>query len=234
MRLSQIRFNAVKLFVNLNTKYSNSSIRNRGSIRLKGYDYRLPGAYFITLVSWQRECLFGVVEKGSMQLNSIGKVIQKEWQNLAVHFPQIRIDAYVVMPNHFHGIIVIEADYLSLVRATRPLADEIMDSKDILIDQMKDNLDGSPQQTRRPNGPPTNSLGAIIGQFKSRATKWIWALPEINRHPIWQRNYYEHIIRDTLEYQRIIQYIETNPLQWQQDQLHPSLLGITEGINHRH
>jgi putative transposase len=202
-----------------------------------------------------------------MQLNSIGKVIQKEWQNLAVHFPQIRIDAYVVMPNHFHGVIVIEADYLSLVRATRPLADEIkdskdilidqtkdnldgspqqivratrpladeiMDSKDILIDQMKDNLDGSPQQTRRPNGPPTNSLGAIIGQFKSRATKRIWALPEINRHPIWQRNYYEHIIRDTLEYQRIIQYIETNPLQWQQDQLHPSLLGITEGINHRH
>jgi hypothetical protein len=93
-----------------------------------------------------------------MQLNSIGKVIQKEWQNLAVHFPQIRIDAYVVMPNHFHGVIVIEADYLSLVRATRPLADEIKDSKDILIDQTKDNLDGSPQQIVRATRPLSDEI----------------------------------------------------------------------------
>jgi len=61
----------------------------------------------------------------------------------------------------------------------------------------------------------------MIGQFKSRATKRIWALAGIDRHPIWQRNYYEHIIRDDLEYRRIVQYIETNPQQWQDDQLHP-------------
>ncbi len=213
------------------------------------------------------------------------------------------------MPNHVHGIIVIEtveADHPSIVRATRPSVDEIRethdspvdpmkdrldgsprqmvratrlpvdemrDTNDILVDQMKNNLDGSPrqeadetrgtndspvdpmednldgsprqeadeirgtydilvdpmkdrsdgspQQTKRPNGPQTNSLGAMIGQFKSRATKRIWALTEINRHPIWQRNYYEHIIRDDLEYRRIVQYIETNPLQWHDDQLHP-------------
>jgi REP element-mobilizing transposase RayT len=178
------------------------------------------------------------------------------------------------MPNHVHGIIVIEtveADHPSFVWATRPSADEIRDTNDILIDHMKDNLDGSPQQgvratrssadeirdthdipiidqmkenldgsprqgsppqTRRPNGPRTNSLGAMIGQFKSLATKRIWALTEINRHPIWQRNYYEHIIRDDQEYRRIIQYIETNPLQWHDDPLHPSVPGILEGINH--
>jgi putative transposase len=224
----------------LNTKYSNSNIRNRCSIRLKGYDYRLPGAYFITLVSWQRECSFSEVVDGRIQLNAIGKIIQKEWRQLERHFSQIQLDAFVVMPNHVHGIIVIDTvgeGYPSFVRATHPSADEIRDTNDILVDQMKDNLDGSPRQgarlqTRHPNGPQTNSLGAMIGQFKSLATKRIWALAEINRHPIWQRNYYEHIMRDNLEYRRIIQYIETNPLQWHDDQLHPSVPGILEGINH--
>jgi putative transposase len=75
-----------------------------------------------------------------------------------------------------------------------------------------------------PNGPAAGSLGAMIGQFKSRATKRIWALPGIDRIPIWQRNYYEHIIRNDLEYQRFIQYIQANPLHWQEDQLYPSAL----------
>jgi len=198
---------------------------------------------------------------GRIQLNSIGKIIQKEWQQLVRHFPQIRLDAFVVMPNHIHGIIVIEtaeADDPSLVRAnrhsaeesrdtndipvdqmkgnfdgslqigraTRPSTEKIRATNDIPVDQMKGNFDGSPQQivqTRRPNGPQTNSLGAMIGQFKSLATKRIWALADINRHPIWQRNYYEHIIRDNLEYQRIVQYIENNPLQWHEDQLRLSV-----------
>jgi putative transposase len=277
----------------LNTKYSNSYVRDRRSIRLKGYDYRLPGAYFITIVGWQRECSFGEIVDGRIQLNSIGKIIQKEWQQLVRHFPQIRLDAFVVMPNHIHGIIVIEtaeADDPSLVRAnrhsaeesrdtndipvdqmkgnfdgslqigratrpstekiratndipvdqmkgnfdgslqigraTRPTTEKIRATNDIPVDQMKGNFDGSPQQivqTRRPNGPQTNSLGAMIGQFKSLATKRIWALADINRHPIWQRNYYEHIIRDDLEYQRIVQYIENNPLQWHEDQLRLSV-----------
>ncbi len=118
-----------------------------------------------------------------------------------------------------------------IVRASRLSADEIRDTEDILVNQIKGNPDGPPQQTRRPNGPQANSLGAMIGQFKSLATKRIWASAEINRHPIWQRNYYEHIIRDDLEYRRIIQYIETNPLQWQDDQLNPSVPGILEGVN---
>jgi len=133
-----------------------------------------------------------------------------------------------------HDILVdhvkdnIDGSPQQIGRATRPSTEESRDTNDILVDQMMGNLDGSPQQgspqqTRRPIGPEVNSLGAMIGRFKSLATKRIWALANINRHPIWQRNYYEHIIRDDLEYQRIVQYIENNPLQWHEDQLHPSV-----------
>jgi REP element-mobilizing transposase RayT len=159
-------------------------------------------------------------------------IIEKEWRRLVNFFPYIKIDAFVVMPNHFHGIILIEVDYKAIVRATRLSASNTRGTNEILADQMIDNLGGSPQQARRPHGPPTNSLGAMIGQFKSRATKQILILPGIDRHPIWQRNYYEHIIRNELEYQRIVQYIESNVLHWQEDQLHPSLSEILEELNH--
>jgi REP element-mobilizing transposase RayT len=178
--------------------------------------------------------LFGEIVEGILKLNSIGMKVEIEWQRLANHFPCIKLDAFVVMPNHFHGIILIEAVHPSIVRATRPLTDETVYGNGINEDQLNVNLDGSPQQARRPHGPPTNSLGAMIGQFKSRATKRIWTLPGMNRHPIWQRNYYEHIIRNEQEYQRIVQYIESNPQHWQEDQLHSFLPGIREGINHGH
>ena len=214
--------------------HNNPRAHPRHSIRLSGYDYRLPGAYFITIVSWHRERLFGEVVEGNLKLNSIGMIIEKEWRRLVNYFPYIKLDTFVVMPNHFHGIILIEVDYKAIVRATRLSASNTRGTNEILADQMIDNLGGSPQQARRPHGPPTNSLGAMIGQFKSRATKRIWTLPGMNRHPIWQRNYYEHIIRNEQEYQRIVQYIESNPLHWQEDQLHSFLPGIREGINHGH
>jgi hypothetical protein len=93
-------------------------------------------------------------------------------------------------------------------KGTHPLPDEAI----------KDNV-GSP--LRGPGGPPSQSLGAIIGQWKSRVTKRAWKLPGMHGTPIWQRNYYEHILRDETDYQRIAQYIQTNPLRWEQDQLHP-------------
>ncbi len=192
---------------------------DRKFIRLKGYDYRSPGAYFVTLVSWQRECLFGEVSEGRMRLNCIGNIIDSEWRKLTDHFPNIRADAFVIIPNHGHGIIGIED--ISTVRATRPTNNEIMDSDIRWVNQTEVYRDGSPlQDINRPNGPLHGSLGAFIGQFKSRATKRIWALPGMDRHPIWQRNYYEHIIRDEQEHQQIFQYIETNPFQWEEDEYH--------------
>ena len=209
-------------------------LHHRRSIRLKGYAYTQPGAYFVTLVTWQRDCLFGEIIGGVMHLNLIGKIIQSEWQRLTYHFHKIRLDAFIVMPNHFHGTIVID-----LVEATRQPPYETLDSNPVgatrqppaetpdgnspVSDQSSDSPDGSPLPAP-PMGPMPNSLGAMIGQFKSRATKRIWSLPGMDHSPVWQRNYYDHIVRDDLEYDRINQYIETNPLNWQDDQLHPSVI----------
>jgi putative transposase len=90
-------------------KYVRQHSRDRESIRLKGYDYRFSGAYFVTLVSWQRECSFGEVNEGRIRLNLIGNIIDSEWRKLGYHFPNIRADAFVIMPNHVHGIIVIHS-----------------------------------------------------------------------------------------------------------------------------
>lgn len=238
----------------MNKVMYDSDRHHRRSIRLKGYDYTQPGAYFVTLATWQKVCWFGEIVDGAMRLNAAGRLVHAEWQHLTHHFPNIRLGAFVVMPNHVHGIIIIDHDGTTdIVGATRPLPDNTLEGKDPGPDQAlvgivgsplqpqpppaRDNHDGSPlhasvggspgqsvpQPTARPNGPPAGSLGAMIGQFKSRATKRIWGLPGADRHPVWQHNYYEHIIRQSLEYEHITQYIQANPLRWQVDQLLPSV-----------
>ncbi|MGE0824886.1 MAG: transposase [Candidatus Binatia bacterium] len=119
---------------------------HRRSIRLKGYDYRQAGAYFVTIVTHGRECLFGNVVDGGMALSERGKIVQRCWDEIPVHFPNVQLDTFTVMPNHIHGIIVI-------VGATHasPL----------------------PQAVFPPHGPETRSLGAIVGSFKSAVTKRI-------------------------------------------------------------
>jgi putative transposase len=233
--------------------YKNINIYKRQTIRLKGYDYTQAGVYFVTLVSWQRQCLFGHVVKGMMILNDIGQIIQKEWQILSGHFPGIRLEELVVMPNHLHGIVVIEDNN----RATRTVGGNTQSISQYATKEFGTSEDGSPLQQSekelsvgairllmkgskygkpsgnyqgkdlprgspllRQNGPPPGSLGAVIGQLKSRATRRIWKLPGQNQVAIWQRNYYEHIVRNEREYQRIIEYIEANPTQWQEDMLY--------------
>jgi len=206
----------------------NPQVHHRRSIRLKEYDYTQPGAYFVTICAWHRECLFGDIVDGAVCLNPAGRMVNAQWQRLAHRFPNIRLDAFVIMPNHVHGIIIIDP-----VGATRPSPDRTLDGKDPGPDQARVSDDGSPlQPTRnnagspqppvRANGPPSGSLGAMIGQFKSRATRRIWALPGVGQPPVWQRNYYEHIIRNEMEWERIQKYIVENPAMWLKDQLHPS------------
>jgi hypothetical protein len=103
--------------------------------------------------------------------------------------------------------------------ATRHEQNLPMDGKDGLPDEAIEEIGGSP--LRGPGGPPPQSLGAIIGQWKSRVTKRAWKLPGMHGTPIWQRNYYEHIIRDEADLRRIEEYIQNNPRLWEQDQLHP-------------
>lgn len=97
---------------------------HRRSIRLKGYDYSQAGAYFVTLVTWQRECLFGEIGQGKMALNEIGEIVREEWERTAAVRQNVELGEYVIMPNHVHGILVFVDD--GDVGATRRVAPTIM------------------------------------------------------------------------------------------------------------
>jgi REP element-mobilizing transposase RayT len=175
---------------------------HRRSIRFKGYDYTKPGAYFVTLVSHERQCLFGAVENDIVRLNLIGKIIEAVWFALPSHFA-IRHDTWVILPNHLHGIIWICRGVASggVVTGYCNYASP----------------DASPL---RPNGTQPGSLGAILQNFKSVTARKVNHIRSATSTPIWQRNYYEHIIRNERELERIRLYIANNPCQWIADDLH--------------
>jgi REP element-mobilizing transposase RayT/membrane protease YdiL (CAAX protease family) len=178
---------------------------HRRSIRLKGYDYAQPGAYFITLCVQNRECMLGEIENGEMRLNAVGVMAQAEWQELQQRFPGVTLDAFTIMPNHMHGIIIIEASEDASVRAGLVPALAGASTRDA----------------------PTNALGHILGACKSITTPaYIMGVRQSDWPPFsgkfWQRNYYEHIVRDEADLARIRAYIQNNPAKWAQDQLHPA------------
>jgi len=170
---------------------SNPAQPNRQSIRLKGYDYAQPGSYFITLCTHQRAHLFGEIQQGRMVLNAFGHVADQCWRDMAVHCPDVVIDAYVIMPNHVHGIITIAGERHASPRQHRP----------------------APQHAL------PRTIGSIIGGFKSATTKRINEMRQTPGGRLWQRNYYEIIIRDERAFYRIQKYIQNNPAKWQADRL---------------
>jgi putative transposase len=170
--------------------------RNRRSIRLKGFDYSQAGAYFVTIVAWRREMLFGDVVDGEVILNEWGEIVREEWERTAIVRANVELGEYVVMPNHVHGILIFVDDGVEVTHV------------------------GGNRRV-----PPTlqpNSLGAVIGQFKSIVTKRINRLQNVAGRPVWQRNYYEHIIRNDLEWENIHRYIESNPSMWAEDEENPN------------
>jgi REP element-mobilizing transposase RayT len=175
---------------------------HRRSIRLRGYDYRLPGAYFVTICSYRWRCLFGEVIEGQMVPNAYGTVVHDEWCQSAKIRQEIRLDEFVVMPNHVHGIVVIIDD----VGATgwSPVGGA---------------TGRSPLHVRP--GPPPRSLGSFIAGFKSATTHRINGIRDTPGTPVWQRNYYEHIIRTEDECDEVRTYIQENPLRWDLDENHP-------------
>jgi putative transposase len=199
------------------------ALHHRRSIRLDGYDYAQSGAYFVTLVAHERECLFGEVVGEEMRLNTAGQIVRYELQRLEQQFHNLQLPAFVIMPNHIHAIIVLEE---STVGATHPDQLESEQSNEGSPKPAAGTFDvgatlkrskaayGSP--LHRPSGPPTGSLGAIIGQFKSRVTRRLGLTGQV-----WQRNYYEHIIRDQAEMEKIAAYIEANPVDWLKDEEYP-------------
>ncbi len=195
--------------------------RNRHSIRLCEYDYSQAGAYFVTVCSWERECRFGNVEGGDIRLNRLGEIVRDEWLRTAEIRMEIELGEYVVMPNHLHGIILI-TDTVG-AHGVRPSEVEI---DRIPKESTRRTEMGQTPTGRTPCAPTMNrkpkSLGALIAGFKSSVTKRINILRDKPGGPMWQRNYYEHVIRDEADYRRIADYITHNPLRWTEDSLHPT------------
>ncbi|WP_072622569.1 transposase [Spirulina major] len=172
----------------------NPQIHHRQSIRLRGYDYSQMGAYFLTLCTHNRECFFGRITNNIMHLNSAGQITQQCWQQIPTHFPHVQLDQFIIMPNHIHGIIWI-------------VNPPTVGAKNF-----------SPQSSPQPQGT-SKTIGSIVRGFKIGVTKWMRQNTSI--YQIWQRNYWERIIRSEPELHQIREYIQNNPQQWETDQLYP-------------
>jgi len=179
-----------------------SQKHHRRSIRLPDYDYSQPGVYFITIIARERECLFGEIKDGKMQLNEAGQIVRDVWNSLPQRYPQISVGAAVVMPNHFHGNVIINEHPVGVVRAIHELPLQ-------------------PQPTERQVQRRRMTLPLVVGYFKMNTAKRINELLGSQGIPVWQRNYYEHIIRGDEEYNRIHLYIEANVYNWLNDEENP-------------
>ena len=169
----------------------------RRSIRLRGYDYSQAGAYFVTICAYNKAYIFGDIGDGEMRLNALGALAYREWLRTADVRNEIELDAFTVMPNHLHGIILI---------------------------LQSENLERSPplEGVGRRQSPTleSGSLGAIVGQFKSTVTRRARVQNLISNSPLWQRNFYEHVIRNEESLNDIRKYIAFNPARWQEDSLY--------------
>ena len=179
---------------------------HRRSIRLKGYDYAQAGAYFVTICTQDRACLFGDVVDGKMRLNDAGRMVAESWQWLAMQYDYIQLDESVIMPNHMHGIIVVTDGGGRGGSRTAPTI------------RTAPTMRTAPTVNRKP-------VGRIIGAFKTVSTKRINEMRGLSGSPIWQRNYYEHIIRNEESLNRIREYIANNAAQWALDRENPNVAG---------
>lgn len=176
--------------------------RRKNSLRLKGYDYSGPGAYFVTFRVKGRQCILGEIVNGHIHLSPIGNIVEGVWQDLPTHYPNVILDAFCVMPNHVHGIIVINDHYES---AGASLTSVWVGFK--------------PTQTIPSPAPAIcrHGLPEIIRGFKTFSAKRINEYRNTLGIAFWQRNYYDHIIRNEDEWQRIADYIDANPACWETD-----------------
>ncbi len=181
------------------------SIHNRHSIRLKGYDYSQAGLYFITICCHDKMRLFGEIENGGMKLNDAGIIADECWKEIPMHFPDAVLHEYIIMPNHIHGIIELKQKNIN--------------NTDVGFEKTVvgiENFQSLQHQNKFQKMIP-RSIGSIIKGFKIGVTKWFRSNTEIVT--IWQRNYYEHIIRNRKSYQTISEYIINNPAKWKKDKL---------------
>ena len=170
--------------------------RHRRSIRLPAYDYSQGGACFVTICAQHRRCLFGAVVRHQVSLTPCGSIAKDTWQWLSQQYEYVTLDEWIVMPNHVHGIIVMDDDWRGGSR-TAPTS--------------------------------RKTLGRLIGAFKTVSTKAINAVLRTPGTIVWQRNYYERIIRNAEELSQIRKYVADNPLQWALDRENPDAVGLAGG-----
>ena len=166
----------------------------RKSLRLPEYEYSSAGAYFITLCCNNRRCLFGDNIDAQVRLNPLGEICGEAWREIPDHFSAVELDEYVIMPNHLHGILLIKDER---ARHASPL---------------------------QPQGNDLPKLGHVVASFKSVVSRRIRRLPGSAELKIWQRNYYEHVIRNNVSLNEIRTYIANNPPNWAEDQLNPAYI----------
>jgi len=167
-------------------------IKQRKQIRLKNYDYSLPGTYFVTICTFERVCLFGNINDCKMQLNDYGHVVHDEWLKTEKLRLNVKLDEFIVMPNHIHGIIRIINDCRGTARR-------------------------APTTVEHFGKPTVGSIPTITRSFKSAVTKRINESRQTPTGHVWQRNYYERIIRNDQELYKIKQYIWDNIKNWKHD-----------------
>jgi REP element-mobilizing transposase RayT len=180
----------------------NADARHRRSIRLRGYDYSRGGAYFITVCTHQRECLLGEVVDEQIRLSPYGQIILEDWLRTADLRSEARLDTFVVMPNHFHTIVMFVGQ-TAVIRV---------------------GAHGRAPLQAPPLQRPPRSLGALVAGFKSASTKRVNAVRGKPGLPLWQRNYYGRIIRSEGELSHVRGYIASNPVHWDEDEHNPSYL----------
>jgi putative transposase len=187
----------------------NPDIRGRRSIRLKGWDYTSLGWYFVTICAQNRQCLFGDIANGDMLLNDAGRNVKKCWQDIPEHFPHVTLDEFVIMPNHVHGIIFIAHSVGAYNHTPQKLDRPIRRRANIY----------SPLPDNPPLRSPSKTVGSIVRGFKIGVSEWFRKNSDMSA--IWQRNYYEHIIRNEIELDQTRQYICANPATWPLDDENP-------------
>ncbi len=170
-----------------------TDIRRRKSIRLQEYDYSQAGGYFVTICTHERKCLFGEVVDGEMELNENGKIVKSEWLKTEEIRDNVSTGEFIIMPNHLHGILFI---------------DEPTDRRGTVH---------RAPTVERFGQPTSNSIPTIIRSFKATVTKQTNEFRNTPGLPVWQRNYFERVIRDEDELTRIREYIIYNLFKWQLD-----------------
>ena len=174
----------------------NPEKHHRRSIRLKGFDYSQPGIYFVTICTYGHTCIFGEINGYKTVLNEFGKIAKTEWLKTSSVRNNIKLDEYIIMPNHMHGIIRI-TDGCVGAHCNVPL--------------QRGNVR---PQTEQFGKSTRNSIPTIVKLFKSTVTRQINQLRNTPGFPVWQRNYFDHVIRNEQELYRIRQYIRNNPVNW--------------------